>query len=184
MAGAPLRPYAWGFKGSTYTDTKTLANWATYRGEMVDGTAHGQGKLAFPSGSRHEGGFRDNRHGQGVYTGYNGNTYEGECCNDKWHGQGTYTWADGTRHEDEFCDGKIHGQGTYTGADGSRYEGRVSENHMHGHGTFTSGGGWSYTGDLNHNRPTQGILTGAGGQRFHVTWVQARPRVAAPFVHL
>ena len=23
MAGAPLRPYAWGFKGSTYTDTKT-----------------------------------------------------------------------------------------------------------------------------------------------------------------
>jgi hypothetical protein len=23
MAGAPLRPDAWGFKGSTYTDTKT-----------------------------------------------------------------------------------------------------------------------------------------------------------------
>ena len=34
MAGAPLRPYAWGFKGSIYTETKTLVQGGTSRGEM------------------------------------------------------------------------------------------------------------------------------------------------------
>ena len=44
---------------------------------------------------------------------------------------------------------------------------------MHGQGTFTHREGWSYTGALVKDRPTQGVLTEAGGQRFQVTYASS-----------
>jgi len=34
----------------------------------------------------------------------NGDTYDGEWCNDKWHGQGTYTYRDGSKVLGPFID--------------------------------------------------------------------------------
>jgi hypothetical protein len=159
--------------GSTYAGTKRLSDGGTYRGEMVDGKAHGQGTCTWPNEfrTRYEGEFcNDKRHGKGTFTWADGDKYEGEFCDDKMHGQGTYTWPDGRRYEGGWCDDKKHGQGTYTWPEGSRYEGAWSVDEMHGHGTFTDAAGWSYTGDLVHGRPTQGVLTEAGGRRFAVTY--------------
>ena len=104
--------------GSTYTGTKTLANGASYRGEMVDGKAHGQGTYTWADGRRYEGGWRD----------------------DKQHGQGTHTWADGDRYEGQYQEGDMHGQGTFTAAAGWSFTGNLQKDRPT-EGVLTEGAG-------------------------------------------
>mmetsp|Transcript_24962 Transcript_24962/g.17633 ORF Transcript_24962/g.17633 Transcript_24962/m.17633 type:complete len:90 (-) Transcript_24962:759-1028(-) len=62
-----------------------------YHGKILDGKAHGKGKLEYVSGAE------------------NGSKYEGDFDNGEFHGHGTYTWADGQYYTGQFTKGKITG---------------------------------------------------------------------------
>jgi hypothetical protein len=81
---------------------------------QAEGKLNGWHVFTWPSGSRYEGEWRDDkRTGQGVYTWPSGNRYEGEWRDDKRAGQGVQTWADGDRYEGAYQDGKAHGFGEF-----------------------------------------------------------------------
>ncbi len=52
-------------------------------------------------------------HGQGTWTGHNGDTHEGEWANGKRHGKGVYTWSDGSTFTGEWRNHKKHGSGIF-----------------------------------------------------------------------
>lgn len=79
----------------------TLPDGATYTGDTVENTPHGQGKAVWPDGK----------------------TYVGSWENGKMHGLGTMTWPDGKKYEGEFKDGEIFGFGTYSYPDGRKTTG-------------------------------------------------------------
>ena len=83
-------------------------------------------------------------------------------------------WRDGAGEEEgSACTEGRRVQLTWRARGGGevyRYEGEYRDDKMHGQCTFTHREGWSYTGALVNHRPTQGVLTEAGGQRFHVTY--------------
>ena len=99
-----------------------------WSGSCVDGKAHGEGRYDWrtPKGvDVYVGPMRAGRpHGRGVWTGADGNRYEGDFVDGKAHGRGVFTWADGVRYEGGWVDGMPHGYGTAIAASGERYEGQ------------------------------------------------------------
>ena len=79
-----------------------------YEGDVVNGRAHGSGKLTLP----------------------NGDVYEGIFVNGRGSGQGKYIWASGAFYEGVCLEGKRAGQGKETLANGSSYEGDFFNNAM------------------------------------------------------
>jgi len=144
----------------------------TYEGQRKDGKKHGQGVYTGADGNRYEGQFKDNKqHGQGVYTGADGSRYEGQWKDNNYHGQGVYTEADGDRYEGQWKDNKQHGQGVITWADGDRYEGQYKDGKKHGQGVYTWADGDRYEGQYKDGKPHgQGVFTWADGRRENRHW--------------
>lgn len=140
------------YRQETYTGTGTRTTaGSTYTGQMVQGIAHGTGRLELSDGSVYEGEFYyGSRQGQGTYTWADGAVYEGEFSENMLHGQGKYTWIGGAVYEGQFFEGVIQGEGTYTWADGTVYEGQFMDGELHGAGqlTYPNGtvlsGTWEY----------------------------------------
>ena len=90
--------------------------------------AEGQGVIQwFRDGNPTANGFVEYHagklNGHGVYTGANGDRYDGEWRDDKKNGHGIDTWANGERYDGEWRDGKANGTGIYTKPDGTTYNG-------------------------------------------------------------
>ena len=68
----------------------------TYTGDLVDGLAHGKGKMVWDNGVIYEGEWESNLpHGEGKMIWTNGTTYVGEFVKNKMQGYGTMTFANG-----------------------------------------------------------------------------------------
>ena len=53
------------------------------------------------------------KHGKGIFTYENGDTYEGEFRFGNMEGQGIYKFANGNEYHGEWKDDKSHGKGKY-----------------------------------------------------------------------
>ena len=60
--------------------------------------------------------------GTGTYTWSNGETYEGECFNERLEGQGTLYLENGDRYVGMWSNDLQNGEGAYFWANGDRYE--------------------------------------------------------------
>ena len=86
-----------------------------YKGEVEDGSLHGQGKIIWSNGHEYEGGWLKNkRHGKGKYTWPDTTCYEGEYENGKCHGKGKLVYRNGDFFEGYWENGMRHGEGKYT----------------------------------------------------------------------
>eukprot|EP00741_Cyanophora_paradoxa_P004025 tig00000754_g3910.t1 len=79
----------------------------------------------------------DERHGRGVYTDIEGNSYEGAWHRGLLHGRGVWRGAFGDSYEGDFANNRRHGRGRYANVDGSVYEGPWWNDKRHGLGKYT-----------------------------------------------
>ena len=71
-----------------------------YRGEVLDGRPHGEGRMIRPSGAVHVGVWVDGaRHGAGTWRENEGVTYVGEFRDGERAGSGRFTWPDGWSYD-------------------------------------------------------------------------------------
>lgn len=79
------------------------------------------------------------RHGNGIYTSSNGNSYTGEWKEDMKDGNGTFKYANGNSYVGEYKNNKKHGNGIYTYGDtGYQYTGGWKDDKKHGKGIRTT----------------------------------------------
>ena len=93
-----------------------LGGKGSYKGWMLDGKRHGQGKHTFPSGRVYEGEFKDGELHQGKIT-YPSGAVDGPGEfreNELLHGHCKRTLYGGDVHEGEYKDGRLNGQGKKT----------------------------------------------------------------------
>ncbi|MEM6326227.1 MAG: PDZ domain-containing protein [Bacteroidota bacterium] len=155
-------------------------------GTCTDGT----GTMRYASGQTFTGTFRDGRPVRGLFTIFNGDTYDGELnAEARFHGQalytfgpgeyegetfqgtfangaptsGTYTWADGQTYTGDW-DGWVRtGQGVMKYVNGNVYDGGWRDGDRHGRGTFTWPSGATFTGDWVDNDRVRGRETYTSG---------------------
>lgn len=127
---------------------------AVYEGEIVDGLAHGRGRISNQSGVvRHEGEYRKgqfNGYGAGDFHGY---SYYGDYRNDQVDGYGAIYneegelewdgfWVQGCKYVGELKNRKPNGTGTTYDLRGNKiYEGEWKDGVPHGQGTRYLPGG-------------------------------------------
>ena len=129
-----------------------------YTGDMVDGTATGEGRIQYHNGDHCEGSFSYGAlNGEGEYVWANGDRRKGTWVNGVLEGYGVDERADGARYEGEFKENKYHGEGTYVNADGNEYTGEWVNGKFHGYGKYTWNEGGVYEGEF-----ADGSLTGYG----------------------
>ena len=73
-----------------------------YRGDLLGGTADGEGEVLWTNAQGREVGW-----------------YQGSFQSGAMHGRGAFTWADGSVYEGEWQNDQMHGLGTKTRADGT-----------------------------------------------------------------
>ena len=69
-----------------------------------------------------------------MWTGSNGDVYEGQYVDGLIEGFGVYRWASGSKYEGNCKAGKRHGQGVWTGSNGNVYEGQYVDGFYEGFG--------------------------------------------------
>jgi hypothetical protein len=94
-----------------------------YTGNWERGVPHGQGKIAFPSGTVREGRFENGEIRQGKETISNEHFYEGEFEHSKRSGKGTCRWKDSAVYTGDWKDNMRHGKGVMTLRSGEVYDG-------------------------------------------------------------
>lgn len=95
---------------------------ATYTGNLVQGSPHGQGVAIFSKGDIYDGQWvHGKRQGDGSIFYANGDKYVGQWWNDVIQGYGKRTDKNSNSYEGPFVDGKEHGLGNIRLADGSEY---------------------------------------------------------------
>lgn len=126
-------------------------------------------RLAYPNGDVYEGqgvhraGSRTGKpmflkHGKGVWTGVNGDVYDGYYVDDKRNGKGWCKWANGDTYTGDWLNGTKHGVGQNKWvANGDvkeyAYDGQFENNKEHGEGTLR----WAdskteYTGEFRNGK--------------------------------
>ncbi|VAI94171.1 unnamed protein product [Triticum turgidum subsp. durum] len=135
-----------------------------YEGGWRRGTRHGQGRTLWPSGAVYEGdysaGFMD---GQGTYVAISSSSsssykYKGQWKLDRKHGHGLQTYPNGDTFEGSWVQGQMEGHGSYTWANGNSYAGTMRKGTMFGKGVLT----WSATGDSFQGNWLDGAMHGYG----------------------
>lgn len=110
----------WRVKGSADYDPAGV--FSTYRGGMLSGAPHGQGRIERRDGSFEEGVWQAGRiEGMGSSRDAAGNRYDGAFAAGLFEGRGRLAFADGSIYEGEFRAGRRHGTGTTLLAGGTRY---------------------------------------------------------------
>ncbi len=147
-----------------------------YTGDLVDGIAHGNGKLIYSDGSVYEGGWNNGHfHGKGKFTWESGQSYEGDFVDGKRTGFGKYIWSDGDIYEGNFVDGMKDGYGKLTWSSGDVYEGYWKDGSRNGKGKMTWSNGNIYDGDwLNDARTGKGKFLWAQGDRYEGDFVDGK----------
>lgn len=170
-----------------------------YSGALVQGQAHGNGKLRYEDGTTFEGEFRHNlRHGMGTLRKSDGTVFQGSWQNNLRHGFGVETsatgdtleglWtagllngkarlasANGDVYEGEFLKTRFHGIGAFTKANGDRFIGRIARGLANGPGILKLANGEVYRGHfVDDNRHGYGTCTFGGAYRYVGTWNMGR----------
>eukprot|EP00993_Chasmostoma_nieuportense_P001865 NODE_2708_length_1114_cov_54.650456_g2585_i0.p1 GENE.NODE_2708_length_1114_cov_54.650456_g2585_i0~~NODE_2708_length_1114_cov_54.650456_g2585_i0.p1 ORF type:complete len:342 (-),score=97.88 NODE_2708_length_1114_cov_54.650456_g2585_i0:89-1066(-) len=115
----------------------------------------------YSNGDRYTGDSKDGkRHGEGIYTDKNGNTFQGKWSNDMLIGNGVYSGADG-KYVGQWLASMKHGKGTFTWPNGDVYEGDWLEDNINGMGNFKWKNGKVYNGQW-----CDGLRTGVGSLTF------------------
>lgn len=140
----------------------------TFKIDMEESMANGQGAICFSDGSKYVGHLIDGEiHGQGTIEFPDGSKYSGQFESGEIHGQGTMIFPDGSKYIGQFKNGMIHGQGTITFPDGSTYEGQFEDDKYHGEGTWSSPFGITYSGQFKAGKfDGQGIYSLPDGSRY------------------
>jgi len=129
------RDYSRGRKVMSVTKSKT-ATQATKPTATAAAAARGAAKpVASFVGEKNEHG---ERHGKGIETYINGDTYEGEWVANKKHGQGMYTWAPKNTNSSVLCPQEV------------RYVGAWENDLFHGEGCFYYASGNVFKGIFEH----------------------------------
>ena len=97
-----------------------LEDGRVYRGEVVDGRPHGEGRMIWSDNRTYEGTWKDGgRHGEGVERFGREARYAGAYRDGERSGHGRFTWPDGRAYEGAWRAGMRHGEGTETLPSGS-----------------------------------------------------------------
>lgn len=111
----------WHIRGSASYDPKAV--YATYRGDLVDGRPHGNGRLERRSGEIYDGAFRNGvAEGRGVRIGAGGSRYEGTFVQGVETGNGRLALRTGEIYVGGFVAGRRHGNGRTTLPGGTSYD--------------------------------------------------------------
>ena len=104
-------------------DNLDLGEGRVYRGGgILDGQAHGEGTLTWPSGASYTGQWvNDARPGTGTYEDREGEVYVGAYRDAEREGAGTFTWPNGRIYEGARRAGMRHGEGVVTDAHGTAW---------------------------------------------------------------
>ena len=91
-------------------------------------------KHGYSDGSEYIGQFLEGRHGRGIYSFKNGDTYLGFWKDDKFNGEGIYLFLNGDVYQGKFVEGRKHGRGTYKYKSGTLYNGEWVKDKKSGFG--------------------------------------------------
>ena len=117
--------------------TKTYPDGIKYKGQLLDGLAHGRGRMKWPNGQAYVGRWKNGkRHGNGKMRYEDpGQIFVGTWINDDEH-EGTMKFPDGTKYVGFFKESAMYGLGTMTWPSGTTYEGEFRNNARNGEGTY------------------------------------------------
>uniref|UniRef100_A0A8R7R9C4 1-phosphatidylinositol-4-phosphate 5-kinase n=3 Tax=Triticum urartu TaxID=4572 RepID=A0A8R7R9C4_TRIUA len=125
--------------GPCTTSSSSSSSSYNYKGQWKLDRKHGHGLQTYPNGDTFEGSWvQGHMEGHGCrYTWANGNTYVGTMRNGTMFGKGVLTWsATGDSFQGNWLDGAMHGYGLYTWEDGGCYLGTWTRGLKDGKGTF------------------------------------------------
>ena len=148
--------------GDPVSGTIEFAGGARYNGHYRVGSdqrkvPHGMGEYSDRE-SRYVGEFKDGRkHGRGLHTWANGDSFNGEFADDLPNGKGAYRFAGGDRYEGEMAAGRMSGKGIYTSRSLDRIEATFRDGKADGEGICYFANNDRYEGQMK-----SGALTGKG----------------------
>jgi hypothetical protein len=144
-----------------------LPDGGRYRGDLVDGLLHGQGRIDYANGSWYAGDFeRGQRQGRGEWHASNGDVYIGDFENGLYHGQGKLTTRAGASYVGGFKLGRRDGEGTLK-EKGLLYRGQFKDGVYHGAGRLELEDGSHYQGQFVRGLPEgEGVRTDANGNQY------------------
>jgi hypothetical protein len=117
--------------------TKTSPDGIKYKGQLLDGSAHGKGRMKWPNGQAYVGSWKKGkRHGNGKMRYADpGQIFVGTWIDDNEH-EGTMKFPDGIKYTGYFKDGSMYGLGTMTWPNGNTHTGEFRNNARNGEGTY------------------------------------------------
>lgn len=136
-----------------------------YEGALLDGKKHGKGVLTCANGDTFSGNWNNDIFVNGVIEFSNGCTFRGICLEGKMKfGKLEYPNKDRIRGAGDYYVGnfeglKEHGHGTMSYSDGYRYEGEWRHGKKHGQGTAYSPNGDRFDGEWSEDEIISGELT-------------------------
>jgi hypothetical protein len=152
-----------------------LPDGGRYRGEIVEGRLHGQGRVDYPDGSWYAGQFQGGQlEGPGEWHGANGETYRGGFHLGQFDGIGSLDYGDGDIYSGGFKLGRMHGEG-HLQRGTVDYRGGFEKDQYHGLGTLTDSDGTTYQGRFARGLPEgEGVRTDPGGGQYSGTFKQGQ----------
>jgi hypothetical protein len=117
--------------------TKTYSGDIKYKGQLLRGVPHGEGRMKWPNGEAYVGSWKKGkRHGNGKMRYEDpGLIYIGRWINDDMH-EGTMKFPDGIKYTGYFKDGSMYGLGTMTWPNGNTHTGEFRNDERNGEGTY------------------------------------------------
>jgi uncharacterized caspase-like protein len=150
----------------------TLADGATYEGQLVNGGKQGSGRLRHANGEVYEGSWQnDLMQGYGVYQYVDGNRYEGQMKNNQASGFGTLYFANGDVYQGRVSNTQFTDQGSLVFKQGQRYQGQFSAGTITGHGIMTFPDGSRFVGRFaNGKQSGPGVFIFSDGSYRQGVW--------------
>lgn len=130
-------------------DRTLVFDFGTYNGDVSveSGKRHGFGILSYNNGNSYEGMWADGAaHGVGTKRYRNGDLYHGEWQNGKRDGKGEYHFVQGDLYTGGYRDDVCDGRGKLVTRDGDCYEGEWEGGKKHGEGVETLAVGNTFRG--------------------------------------
>jgi len=149
---------------------------AKFEGEFHDGKRHGNGLGTFADGESYEGGWEDDkRQGFGSQIWRNGERYVGQWKEDARNGFGVHSGPRGD-YEGQWKGDKRHGVGKQTELNGDCYEGEWKNDQRHGVGILRWGTGHCYSGGWQRDkRHCVGTQEWSNGDHYTGEWEGDQP---------
>ena len=151
-----------------------LPDGGRYRGDIVNGTLQGKGRIDYPNHSWYAGEFKNGQwDGQGEWHASNGDVYQGGFKEGLFDGQGSLTTAAGT-YVGGYKLGRRDGEGTLK-EHGMSYRGEFKADQYEGAGHLELDDGSLYQGQFAKGKPNgEGQRNDAAGNQFSGKFVNGQ----------